>query len=318
MASEGSMLSSLDLTALNNLEFVVPTLSEEFRCLVCELILFDDPQGTTCGHHFCKRCVERLVKEQPEAECPKCKEGSFQGVDRVFEKKIKSSRVYCVSRQDGCRWIGELVALGDHLHKECVRSFISCKFEPFGCKAKLLRKDVDAHMISHVVEQSESQQRSLDRLLQRGDAKIKELEQRIDRVKSDITGELKKKSDVKWSPVSPYRLFSVGAGNRCGVQQCKIPLNLVPGQAREILLLVACHSGSASPKGVTHCLSLFVEENGVRYAKYIHITTHGQSALNDNTENMWLPMPTDRMLQFDVPQVFSGIITCNVILTGYR
>ena len=316
MASEGSYP---DLTTLNNLEFVVPTLSEEFRCLVCEVLLFDDPQGTTCGHHFCKCCVDRLVKEQPEAECPKCNEGSFQGPDRVLEKKIKESRVYCVNRKDGCGWIGELVVLRDHLQEQCVCFLISCKFEPFGCRAKLLRKDVNAHMLSHVVEQSESQQRSLDCLLQRSDTKLKELEQCINRVKSDINDELKKKSDTKWSPViSPHELFSVGAGNRCGVQQCKIPLNLVPVQAREILLLVACHSGSAAPRGVTHRLSVFVEENGVRYAKYIHITTYGQNALNDNTENMWLPMPTDRMLHFDIPQVFSGIITCNILLTGYR
>ena len=312
-----SHTSSLNLTDLNNLEFFVP-LSEDFKCPICEDLLIDEPQVTTCGHHFCRRCVEACrMKEPPETVCPKCNEGSFQGTDSEFERQIKEREVYCVNRKRGCVWSGELLALEDHLQKQCVCAYVGCKFERSGCRAKLLQKDVVTHTLSHVVEQFEIQQRSLERLTQE-ELKLDQLQRRIDKVKMNLTGELKKKSDIKWSPVSAHVLFSVGAKNPCGVKHCSIPQNLVPVQAKEILLLVACCSGMSAPKDVTHRLTLFVEEKGVHYAKYIHITTCKQPARNDNSENMWFPMPTNRSLHFDVPQTMNGDISCTILLTGYR
>lgn len=316
---------------INNLEYVVP-LADEFKCPIC-LSLMNEPKMTSCGHKFCKVCIDP-VKQDPNPECPVCNETEFMMLnDKALEKKIKALKIYCINREKGCHWTGELASLDEHLEQDCSSGTFSAinevgsKFESLGCKENVLEGNVDAHMsenlLSHVtrfVEQFEAQQKAFQHISEENDTKLHQLEQHVDQVEDNLLRELNNKSYIKWSPINFHRLFSLTSGVPIGAQDCRIPEHLVPNEAKEILVLVVMHSGNTyQTTKTTQCVTMFVmEEDGTRYEKYLHFTTFKQDAWNNNTENMWLPMPSDRTVRVNVPRVFEKNLRCNIFLTGYR
>ena len=313
---------------VNNLEFLVP-LTDELKCPVC-LSLMNEPKVTSCGHHFCRVCIEP-VKQEPNPECPICNEPEFNMITaKGLEKRIKALQIYCIYREKGCNWTGELASLDDHFKQACSTvSEVSCKFESLGCKEKVLERELDAHisdnLLSHVtmfVEQFEAQQKAFQHLFEENDAKIHRLERQVGQVEDNLMRELNNKSYVKWSPVNSHVLMSLTAGRApIGVHHCHIPDHLVPNEAKEILLLVTMDSGNTCQVPMsTQCMSVFVKEEatGMQYEKYLHYTTYKQDAWNGNTENMCLPMPSDRTVCVSVPKEFKSNMWFKIFLTGYR
>ena len=82
-----------------NVEYVDPMM-DEFDCPVCQSVMLE-PQLTTCGHHFCKGCIEPIY-QQAERECPICKEPGFRIMnDKAIERKIKGLKIHCINRKYG-------------------------------------------------------------------------------------------------------------------------------------------------------------------------------------------------------------------------
>ena len=308
-----------------DLEFVSESLTEDYHCPVC-LSLMSEPQLTNCGHRFCKGCIEPIY-QQTERECPLCKEPGFRMMpDRDIERRIKGLKIYCVNHQNGCDWTGEVVYLNDHLLKRCDYHSVECKFEMFGCEEKVLRKDRATHIsdniISHmtmVMEQFEAKQKEYESQLSEKDAKISQLEQRINDFEGTISYELERKSDIKWTPIHPwYEIYVINEQTPKGMKQRYVPENIVPKGSKEILVLLAIHTQFSWPHKVTSCISVFVEEDGTRYSKFIKVQNYEQRAWSDNTDNVWLPMPTNRVVNVDVPVQFGRMFWCDIHLIGYR
>ena len=308
-----------------DLEFVSESQTEDYHCPVC-LSLMSEPQLTNCGHRFCKGCIEPIY-QQTERECPLCKEPGFRMMpDRDIERRIKGLKIHCVNHQNGCDWTGEVVYLDDHLLKRCDYHSVECKFEMFGCEEKVLRKDRATHIsdniISHmtmVMEQFEAKQKEYESQLSEKDAKISQLEQRINDFEGTISYELERKSDIKWTPIHPwYEIYVINEQTPIGMKQRYVPENIVPKGSKEILVLLAIHTQFSWPHKVTSCISVFVEEDGTRYSKFIKVQNYEQRAWSDNTDNVWLPMPTNRVVNVDVPVQFGRMFWCDIHLIGYR
>lgn len=321
--ASSSFSESLSLKA-GELDYVSEYLMDDYNCPVC-LSLMNEPQLTSCGHHFCKACIEPIY-QQLERECPLCKEPGFRMMpDRDIARKIRGLKIYCVNHQAGCEWTGEVANLEDHLLKRCGHHLVNCKFEAFGCTEKMPRRHQAVHIsntirshMTMVLEQFEAQQKLYNAQLSEKDAKISQLEQRINDFEATITSELERKSDIKWMPLHPwYEIYVINDKTPMGVKQRYVPENIVPRGAKEILILLAIHTQFSSPN-TTSCISVFVEEDGVRYSKFIKAQIYWQRAWNDNTDNVWLPMPTDRVVNVDVPVQCGGTFCCEVRLIGYR
>ena len=133
----------------NPIEFIDP-LPNDFECSLC-LQYLKQPALTSCGHHFCKQCIDRAVersrKLKQDPACPLCKEQDFQMfIDRKTERKISSLRVYCLKKSQGCKWEGELGSLDHHMDPkegDCVFVEVECEM---GCTTRVLRKDMLKHM----------------------------------------------------------------------------------------------------------------------------------------------------------------------------
>lgn len=310
--------------ANNNLEFVEP-LPEEFECAMC-LTVMNDPLLILCGHRFCRRCLEDRIREEPDKKCPICDvyiEDSMP--DKAIERKIKSLQVYCINRADGCEWTGELVSLQSHLQKNCsFMSQSSSRFESLAnCEAEIGPPNPDDNKIlghmTKIVEQFDAQQKAFDDLIRKKDEKIRALEQRIAAVGRNIDCELNGKRGIKWTTVTPsYKLLLINSSTRPGVTKCRIPDSTVPPDSREIMVLLSLHMGNSLPHNVQVVIKVFVEDDGVRYTKFMEFRPYKQKAWNDNTNNVWLPMPTNRIVHVETPVKFDGDLWCDVLLVGHR
>ena len=92
---------------------------EALQCPVCfEIVL--EPIQTSCGHLFCKKCVQRVGR------CFVCRKQFTSMPDHFNKRRVRSLKVECPCTANGCKWVGDLGDVGDH---EAAR----CEFQPKPC-----------------------------------------------------------------------------------------------------------------------------------------------------------------------------------------
>ena len=92
---------------------------ETLQCPVCfEIVL--EPVQTSCGHLFCKKCVEGV------AICPVCRKWFSSVPDHFNNRRARSLSVKCSFTANGCKWVGDLGDVGDH-------EAAQCEFQPKPC-----------------------------------------------------------------------------------------------------------------------------------------------------------------------------------------
>ena len=70
-----------------------------------------------CGYRFCKRCIESLIQRFSSNKCPLCN-CMFTSVmpDKLLQRTLNQKPVYCVHKEEGCEWVGELGQFDKHLN----------------------------------------------------------------------------------------------------------------------------------------------------------------------------------------------------------
>ena len=109
------------------------------KCGVCGNVLRDPHLTECCGRNVCKSCIEG-GGPCPVAECrrPYVK-ASF---NRKCRNDIDDRRVYCSSKNNGCRWVDRLENLEKHL-EECGFVEEVCRY----CRANVQRRSVKRHEV---------------------------------------------------------------------------------------------------------------------------------------------------------------------------
>ena len=130
----------------DEIEFV-DALPDELKCSIC-LLVFKDPILTDCGHLFCQACIAPVLSRN--ARCPLCNEEGFRTFpDKRTIRKIRSLKIKCKKRVEGCEWVGEYGRLEHHLDAkegDCGFVKVECDFHSVGCTTRSLRKDLPQHM----------------------------------------------------------------------------------------------------------------------------------------------------------------------------
>ena len=97
-------------------------IEKYLTCSICQEI-FDDPYRITCGHTFCKSCLNQWEKKSHNSLCPLCRKKynkKFSGKDLTAQSMISDAIVTCIYK--GCPWKEKLSDLYDHIQ--------NCLFEP--------------------------------------------------------------------------------------------------------------------------------------------------------------------------------------------
>ena len=99
----------------------------------------------------------------------------------------------------------------------------------------------------------------------------------------------------------------------------QLPNTTFPDTVKEILLYatVRCGYSNQQPTTVTE-IPFYVEENGIQYAKFLNMINYPQNAWNTNSDNMWFPLPSNRMVYVHVPTALTGYCETSISAIGYR
>eukprot|EP00058_Branchiostoma_floridae_P007010 XP_002592498.1 hypothetical protein BRAFLDRAFT_68989 [Branchiostoma floridae] len=118
-------------------------------CCSCCTLLLNEPRQTSCGHRYCKSCLEDLnrANEGPfTCKVRSCGESiNIREIfpDRAIEKEIQKFEVFCDNNDDGCTWEGLLHQLQAH-RGECEYEKIACIHKD--CGERIPRKDLSKHL----------------------------------------------------------------------------------------------------------------------------------------------------------------------------
>ena len=117
------------------------------ECPICLQIMLKDISLTSCGHHFCTPCIERI-----HGACPECRTTPYQIFPDTNRQRIISGlQVYCSNKKNGCTWKGELKNLSGHINKgkregECQFEVVKCRYwGGLFCSVKKKRADLANH-----------------------------------------------------------------------------------------------------------------------------------------------------------------------------
>ena len=120
------------------------------ECPICLQIMSKDISQTSCGHHFCTPCIERI-----HGACPECRTTPYQIFPDANRQRIISGlQVYCSNKKYGCTWKGELKNLSGHINKDkrvgdCQFEVVKCRYYDLsfwpGCEVEMKRADLVNH-----------------------------------------------------------------------------------------------------------------------------------------------------------------------------
>eukprot|EP00117_Sycon_ciliatum_P044375 scpid79394/ scgid32025/ TNF receptor-associated factor 5 len=111
--------------------FIDP-VPESLQCPICRKAL-RAPVQTTCGHRFCKTCIDPIIASSGKNQCPVDRETVQETFpDNHCKREVLSLEVYCDSCSHGCEWRGPLRDLKDHIGI-CKYKMVHCPNR--GCQA---------------------------------------------------------------------------------------------------------------------------------------------------------------------------------------
>ena len=129
--------------------------SEDYFCPVTLEILKDPRQtNSCCGHHLSRGVAERL--EKAGKPCPLCKKSPLKTAeDLFFKRKVLELEVRCSNKAQGCKWVGELQKLDNHLMMGSVKGqcMFVCVECPLECNKHMQRFALEKHKSSECVKQ---------------------------------------------------------------------------------------------------------------------------------------------------------------------
>ena len=117
-----------------------------YYCPIAKEIMLEPVKMLCCGKHSSMTAIQHcLTNEKP---CPFCMSNSIKfKVDLSLKEKIKSVRISCPHKQEGCHWMGEIRHLAKHLIEEsknsCKYGIIDC---PSSCGKKVQRHSTKKHL----------------------------------------------------------------------------------------------------------------------------------------------------------------------------
>ena len=122
-------------------------------------------------------------------------------------------------------------------------------------------------------------------------------------------------SPYNWTSVP---MTSIGSSNlqHAATFSYNIP-DVIPSTAREVLVHAGFYTGHSN-NGPLQYLKIYTQIETNRYEKYLMVFSYPQSAVNTNSDNMWFPMPPNRLVYLTVPTETGNNSGVRLYVIGYR
>ena len=122
-------------------ELLEPSEDLQWDCSICLQIVREPCMVSCCSLRFCRPCIEQIQRQRNP--CPHCQERRFTIVsDTQLKRLLLHKRVYCINKNAGCQWVGELKEAEKHVRVDCMRTEVAC---PNQCGQRFLRCSLNQH-----------------------------------------------------------------------------------------------------------------------------------------------------------------------------
>ena len=122
-------------------ELVEPLPEFQWECSICLQIVREPCMVSCCSLRFCRPCIEQIRRQRNP--CPHCQERRFTILpDTQLKRQLLHKHVYCINKNAGCQWVGELKEAEKHVRVDCMRTEVAC---PNQCGQRFLRCRLNQH-----------------------------------------------------------------------------------------------------------------------------------------------------------------------------
>ena len=126
---------------------------------------------------------------------------------------------------------------------------------------------------------------------------------------------------VMWTPVAKTPIIGPEASLRLSLENAttynfQIP-DVIPLTARELLVYASVKCGTATLRRFGDIV-FYVMHNGLRFENLLYMHGYEQAAFNTNSDNMWFPMPADRLIHLEITVAIPGNCLTLLSAIGYR
>jgi len=148
---------------------------------------------------------------------------------------------------------------------------------------------------------------------------------KVNELKAEIEGMCSSTSSPTPPPYSPYKWTSVtrtsiGSSTlrHAGTLSFSIP-SVIPSSAREVLIYFRVVDGN-NRRGPSNDIKIFTQIGTTKYEKYLYLNSWPSTggSHNTNSDNMWFPMPPNRMVYLHVPSAHGLWVSLRLLAIGYH
>ncbi len=96
--------------------------------------------------------------------------------------------------------------------------------------------------------------------------------------------------------------------------------DVIPLIAREFMVyvIVKCGWVPLEKSSIESDIIFYVMHNGLRLEKFLYMHSYSQGAWNTNSDNMWFPIPADRLIHMEITVAISSRCPALFYVVGYR
>ena len=111
-----------------------PHAMNMLKCKICKALCRDAYTTKCCKKAVCKSCIDKSCHHN----CPMC--GGYCTITKAIQidQVIQVLDVYCDYQVEGCKWMGKVEKIDDHL-KVCLYLPVPCEYHIVGCTDKTTR-----------------------------------------------------------------------------------------------------------------------------------------------------------------------------------